>query len=322
MNAECRAARIARTLLFILENRKVRTQDVARKLGVQPRYVTQDLRLISTLLPFKPAFEGKKRFWCLDPSVGVEHLGILDRISLVLGQEVASFLKGTALHEGLARVDPEGLGAVEGRFARHLETKFRHHGEPARSYFEHRETMDDLLDALIRERRVRITYDRDGEARELGVFEPLTLVVYRRAVYLLCRYPEEIRPGGPVLRLAVDRIRQIVVEDPFAYPVDWNPDAELAPWFGVMADGQVGTVIVDFAPRVRRFVLARKWHPSQQISDLPDGGVRLRMQTGGRELVRWVLEWGCNCVVVEPPWLKEAVKEELKGAMELYASDT
>ena len=89
-----------------------------------------------------------------------------------------------------------------------------------------------------------------------------------------------------------------------------------------MADGQVGTVIVDFAPRVRRFVLARKWHPSQQISDLPDGGVRLRMQTGGRELVRWVLEWGCNCVEVEPGWLKAAVVEELEGAIERYRSDT
>ena len=62
MNAEGRAARVARTLLLILEARRVRTQDVARKLGVQPRYVTQDLRLLSTLLPLKPAFEGRKRF--------------------------------------------------------------------------------------------------------------------------------------------------------------------------------------------------------------------------------------------------------------------
>lgn len=312
-----RTLRVVRLLLILLEERCVRVSPVARRLGVLPRYITLDLNLLSTILPLKQVFEGRNRVWCLDPAVGVEHLGIVDRISLVLGQEVASFLKGTALHEGLSRVDPEGLAGVEGRLARNLALKFRHHGEPARSYFEHREVMDDLLDALIRDRQVCLSYDRDGQVRDMGPLQILTLVLYRRAVYLLCRRVNGDRTD-PVLRLALDRVRGVRPGEPVPYPVDWNPDAHLAPWFGVMATGTVGPVVLDFSPKVRRFVLARRWHASQEIVENADGSVRLRMHTGGRELVRWVLEWGETCTVREPAWLRDEVIRELRGALARY----
>ena len=37
---------------------------------------------------------------------------------------------------------------------------------------------------------------------------------------------------------------------------------------------------------------------------------------GGAELVRWVLEWGDKARVVGPPWLRDAVVAELRGAFD------
>jgi predicted DNA-binding transcriptional regulator YafY len=73
-----------------------------------------------------------------------------------------------------------------------------------------------------------------------------------------------------------------------------------------------------FDARVAQLVRARVWHPSQAIVGLPDGGVELRMRTNGPELVRQVLEFGDKVEVVEPQWLRDAVVDELAGALERY----
>jgi len=38
------------------------------------------------------------------------------------------------------------------------------------------------------------------------------------------------------------------------------------------------------------------------------------------QVVSWVLEWGARAKVVEPEELAERVREELEGALALYAS--
>lgn len=66
------------------------------------------------------------------------------------------------------------------------------------------------------------------------------------------------------------------------------------------------------------YVQARHWGDHQALSPLPDGGLRLEMDSGGRELVRWVLEWGDKARVIAPGWLREDVITELSGALSQY----
>ncbi len=71
--------------------------------------------------------------------------------------------------------------------------------------------------------------------------------------------------------------------------------------------------------RGARYVRERTFHPTQQLHDLPDGGVELRFKAAGLELPRFVLEWGPRVEVIEPAWLREDVINQLRTALARYS---
>jgi len=67
-------------------------------------------------------------------------------------------------------------------------------------------------------------------------------------------------------------------------------------------------------------VRMRKVHASQKLQSIAGNGVRLTMTVGNlNQVVSWVLEWGARAKVVEPEELADRVREELEGALALYA---
>jgi len=312
---EPRAARCVRLLLHLLECGRVTPSGAADVVGAPQRSVSRDLELLSTIIPLTAARWGRHRYWYLDPGFGASNLGVLDRISLLVGKEITSFLQGTALHDGIWRVEDELRDGVQPRFAHQLGRKFRYHPEPARSYESQADLLDDLLDALLRELHITIQHrSTAGQVREHADLEPLTLIIYRRALYVMAR-----RPDGGVRRFAVDRMVGLTKGPHFDYPSDWDPDAELGDTFGFFSDSRASQLVrLHFTPRVAPYVQARRWHPSQQLRLLPDGGVELTMHTSGRELTRFVLEWGAQCRVLEPAWLVEGVTDELAASLAQY----
>lgn len=80
-------------------------------------------------------------------------------------------------------------------------------------------------------------------------------------------------------------------------------------------------VVLRFRPDQAPYVRERLWHPSQKLTDLPDGGVELRFRAGGPfEIRRWTLSWGEAVEVMSPQELRKAVKQVLSSARSLYAS--
>jgi hypothetical protein len=52
-------------------------------------------------------------------------------------------------------------------------------------------------------------------------------------------------------------------------------------------------VVIEFDAWATDQLRGRLWHSSQQVTELPGGGSRLRMRLSGLEEVeRWVLSWG------------------------------
>lgn len=309
-----RTARCVRALLFLLERGRATTAEVAHEVGATVRQTREDLKLLADVAPIESVGERERRVWIAQPGTAVRGLALLDRISLELGREMGGFLRGTAIAEGLSDFAP--LDGVPARFASHIDRKFRLRAEPSRSYSDCTETLDGVLDALLREFEVDLEYESRRGLRTFPRLQPLSLVLYRRAVYLLAR------PAGSdrVLRLPIERIRSAKRGAGFSYPADWDPDAELRPWFGIISGNAPERIVLRFTPKVRHLVHARVWHPSQELTDGPDGSVTLCMWSGGRELVRFCLEWGENCVVVEPAWLRDEVVRELRAALERYES--
>lgn len=69
------------------------------------------------------------------------------------------------------------------------------------------------------------------------------------------------------------------------------------------------------------YVRERQWQPTQQIRELPDGGIELRFRAGGMfEMTRWVLGWGQAAEVVEPPQLRKSVQSAVERVAMTYKS--
>lgn len=78
-------------------------------------------------------------------------------------------------------------------------------------------------------------------------------------------------------------------------------------------------VAIKFDSYQARYIRERRWHPTQEIEELPDGGLILRFCVGGLdEVKRWVMGYGSHAEVLAPESLRQAVKEELKQMATLY----
>lgn len=308
--------RRVRVLMTLLRRGKTTTRALAEALSLPVRTVRTDLIQLQEVAPIRAIGTGRSRQWEIEGSFVVDGLGLLDRLSLELGRALTSFLEGTGLGDLSHPVRPwEG---VPQHFRRNIEKKIRLLQEPAREYGPHRETIDILLDGLLRERQLSFHYQQRSHREAFTDVQPLTLVVYRRALYLLARLQD-----GSERRFSVDQIHDIHTGEPFQYPTTFDPDPTLRPWFGIHTGKTVETVRLRFTPRASRYVVRRRWHPTQKLEPLEDGSVLLTMTTGGVELLRFCLEWGAQVEVLSPPWLREAVADELRMAAARYeATDT
>lgn len=292
--------------------------NLALRLGLPPDRVLDDLKQLEMLGIAERVGSGRDTAWRLaDRSQGPRrHGGILDQIALELGLDHLSFLRGTSLTEPLARF----VGDADARRPAHtsgtLRQKLHVIREPARDLSDHVDTIEDIIDALLRERRLSFIY-RAGTERERAHHDvkPLTLVVYRRGVYLICGAERS------TFTVATDQMSAVTPRERFSYPSDWRPTEHFKECFGIFATGPVQEVTLAFAARVEPYVLGRRWHPSARFERLPDGRLGLRLRVRGPELQRWILEWGETVEVIAPKSLRQQIENTLRAALAAYASE-
>jgi predicted DNA-binding transcriptional regulator YafY len=68
-------------------------------------------------------------------------------------------------------------------------------------------------------------------------------------------------------------------------------------------------VILHFNARAADYIREKKWHESQELRELKNGELELKMKLSSlREVERWVLSWGGEAKVIKPRALAESVK--------------
>lgn len=111
----------------------------------------------------------------------------------------------------------------------------------------------------------------------------------------------------------VDRIASCrLTAERYTIPADFDPVAYLGSSWGVLRgeSGPPEEVELRFTAQAGRWVRDDRWHPSQEMEELPDGGLMLRFHCGvTHELMRWVLSFGGEAQVVRPAHLRESVRE-------------
>jgi predicted DNA-binding transcriptional regulator YafY len=170
-----------------------------------------------------------------------------------------------------------------------------------------------LSNAMIQRQRIRMTYQSASSEREVnGKFTPLSLVLYRDALYLMASRELRVTRPDQVFTYAVDRISALtaLATEVFEYPSQACYDPRAArdgAHFGIFQRHSAAApirVVLEFAPvpELVVFLRERTWYTHQQLEALPDGGLRMVFTVKDMDQVwPWIRSFGDDVRLIEPP---------------------
>lgn len=146
--------------------------------------------------------------------------------------------------------------------------------------------------------------------------EPYQLVFKDGFWYLVafCHRNQETR------LFRIDRIRGLErTEQTFTPPADYSYEEYMgAAW--QMERGEEFPFKVRFFFRSARFVRETNFHPSQEITEEPGGTVIFTAKACSlRSILRWILTFGDEAEVLEPPELRTMVVKTMAAGLKRYS---
>jgi predicted DNA-binding transcriptional regulator YafY len=155
---------------------------------------------------------------------------------------------------------------------------------------------------------VRIEYATPGKRPEervqARVIDPYCTWFAAGRVYVVayCHKAQDTRT------FAIQRIRRAdILDESFDPDPSFDPAAFTRKGFGVY-HGPVYRVTIDFSPQVAHLIRERRFHVSQQVTEVGNGA-RLKMEAAGLpEIAAWVASFGGQARAVAPKELVEAVR--------------
>jgi predicted DNA-binding transcriptional regulator YafY len=298
--------------------------DVAERFRTSPRTA---LRYIQALQragePLYEELSGKRKVWRLMPTARRQSITLTtaQMVALYLSRRVFDFLAGTGFKEDLddvfARLEAT-LKRKDFAAARNLDRKVFDVNEARHLYEGRIEDVNDIMTALLREERLRVTHEGVSGGKKTFVLSPYTLLVYKKGLYLAGRSEGH---AGEIRTFALDGFREVewLRGEKFEYPADYRPEQITEGAFGLIRGKEVTRVRIRFDEKVARYVQRRMWHPSQRFRRVAGGGIEMTMEVRGTtEIVSWVLGFGDKATILEPAPLRDEVARESGAAAARY----
>jgi predicted DNA-binding transcriptional regulator YafY len=296
--------------------------DVGERFGVSRRTAIRYLEALKKAgEPLYDQIVGKRKVWRLMPTArrGSITLTTSQMVALFLSRRVFDFLAGTGFKEDLDEVFQKlesTLRRKDFAAARHLDRKVFDVNEAHHLYEGRLDDVNEIITALLREERLKVTHESVSGGHKTFVIEPYTLIIYKKGLYLagFSHHHEQVRT------FALDGFRAVgwLKHDRFDYPAEFRPEQLTEGAFGLIR-GEPAHVRVLFDPKVAAYLQRRLWHPTQRFRRVPEG-IEMTMDVHGTvEVVSWVLGFGDKATVLEPATLRAEVAGETARAAAKYA---
>jgi predicted DNA-binding transcriptional regulator YafY len=229
-------------------------------------------------------------------------------LALLVAEKALQQYRGTNFEKPLAAAFKKLSASLPDSISIHLaeweETiSFRTSAEPILNLG----VFDQLAKATARRQQLQLTYRKPGQkGTEPRVVDPYHLANINGEWFLFahCHLRNDIRTFVPA------RIAEMKpTGKTFLRPAKFSLAKRLRDSFGVITGPGDFDVQIRFNELVADYIREKRWHPSQQLVERPDGGVELRLRLSSLdEVQRWILGWGGNAVVLQPPELAEGVR--------------
>jgi predicted DNA-binding transcriptional regulator YafY len=257
--------------------------------------------------------DGQTRWKLMEGFRDIPALGFsaTELMALIFSRNLLKPLEGTeiqaslssALNKAAAVLPPQGH-----QYVREMEKVFSVGLGPHKSYRRHQETIDRISQAVSHAKTAQLRYysaSRNTTTRR--EVDPYRLWYAAGGLYLIahCHLRKDVR------MFAVERIRSVSLTDhPYQMPLGFNVEEYVQDALMVMRGRRIEVDLL-FSKGAAAWVKDRLWHPSQELSLLKDGRLKMTLKVADTtELLGWILSFGSQVRVVRTDALRQKVKEE------------
>lgn len=237
-------------------------------------------------------------------------------MTLYFSRGQLSFLQGTPFQDDLDAIFGKIRSSLPPRSVAHLERiaeasvpRFR----GFKDYSVQSELLTNLRQALLKQKRCEIVYRPAKREPTTYLVDPYTLLFFNNGLYI-GGYAHNRRD---VRLFAIERVQSLkVTAERFDVPEDYSADLLTGTAFGLIGEGDLYDLDVEFSADIAYLISERIWHPEQRLDYLEDGRIRLRFQASGdKEILSWLYSFLPHVKVRAPEVLKQQFAEGLRQAL-------
>jgi len=190
-------------------------------------------------------------------------------------------------------------------------------GIPAqKDYGTYSEFIKIVHDAIQERKTLQLVYHPRDQTPAERKINPYAVHLHNGTLYVIgyCHMRKDIRS------FVVNRMQKIeTAKESFPAPLGFSLENYLSHSLGIFREELV-RVKVRFHKSLTRYLLERRWHPSQKNKNLKDGSLELAFEMAGiKEMKTWILGFGSLAKVLEPSSLVKEIKDDLGKALKSYA---
>jgi predicted DNA-binding transcriptional regulator YafY len=314
-----RLTRLIRLITEMKINPRQTPETFSGALGISRSQYFQDKMLLEKAFGFKVKFNRAKHSYEIlaDPYLPILNLKLSEAFALILAVRQLSAAGDYVLTyeaiEGIRKIVASAQPELRSFLQNVLDEAVWRQGFGCDASI-----LESLRQACAEHHHVVITYEHyDQDALWRHEIDPYQLFFKRRALYLDA-YDKAARD----LRVfRVNRIKQVERTGISGVLVsDYSFARRFQDTFSTFVGEGTTTVKVRFSKRIAPYIKESLWHASQQLTDLPDGGLLYEVRVSyPKEVAWWAMSWGSEAEVLEPPELRAYVAEEVQKMSGLYA---
>ncbi|HVU87983.1 MAG TPA: WYL domain-containing protein [Pirellulales bacterium] len=179
-----------------------------------------------------------------------------------------------------------------------------------------------LIDAIRSRRSVRIEYDSFSDRALIRTkLSPYRLLFSRRSWYVFGRssFHRQTRTFNVGRIVSLDKL-----DERFAFPRGFSIERQLRnAWHLIPEPGPDQDVVIRFEKLVAKNVAEVAWHKTQRLVWCDDGRLDFHVRVSGiNEISWWILGYGDQAEVLQPPALRALVERRCRHLLARYAHDT
>ena len=291
---------------------------LAREIEVNAKTIHRDLEFMRDRLNLPLEFDkSRKGYFYTGEVSGFPTMQITEGeiFALVVAEKALQQYRGTSFEKPLLSAIKKMEQALPDTISLNLADiertiSFRTRAEPILDLA----IFDVLAKAVARRQQLELHYRKPGHTAEKRIVDAYHLANINGEWYLFAydHARKDLRTFVPT------RIQSVKPTGKnFERPQNFSLEKRLRDSFGVHAGEGEFDVAIRFNPHAADYIREKKWHPSQTLRDLKDGGAELKMKLSSlAEVQRWVLSWGGDAEVLKPRELVESVQVAAKRILQ------